>query len=80
MSGPNSLKYARNLAKLGKRVDRSEWVMNPQTVNAVNLPAMNALNFPAAICSRRSSILTGRSVPTTVPRERSLVMNQSQLR
>ena len=28
---------------------RGEWVMNPQLVNAVNLPAMNALNFPAAI-------------------------------
>jgi predicted metalloendopeptidase len=41
--------YQRNLAKLGKPVDRGEWVMNPQLVNAVNLPAMNALNFPAAI-------------------------------
>ncbi len=41
--------YRRNLAKLGSAVDRSEWVMNPQLVNAVNLPAMNALNFPAAI-------------------------------
>ena len=40
--------YRRNLAKLGRPVDRSEWVMNPQLVNAVNLPAMNALNFPAA--------------------------------
>ena len=40
---------ARNLAKLGKPVDRGEWVMNPQLVNAVNLPAMNALNFPAGI-------------------------------
>ena len=39
----------RNLAKLGKPVDRGEWVMNPQLVDAVNLPAMNALNFPAAI-------------------------------
>jgi putative endopeptidase len=39
----------RNLAKLGKPVDRHEWVMSPQTVDAVNLPAMNALNFPAAI-------------------------------
>ena len=37
------------MAKLGKPVDRGEWVMNPQLVNAVNLPAMNALNFPAAI-------------------------------
>ena len=41
--------YRRSLAKLDKPVDRSEWVMTPQTVNAVNLPAMNALNFPAAI-------------------------------
>jgi predicted metalloendopeptidase len=41
--------YQRNLAKLGKPVDRSEWVMTPQLVNAVNLPVMNALNFPAAI-------------------------------
>jgi len=39
----------RNLAKLGRPVDRSEWVMTPQTVNAVNLPAMNAMNFPAAM-------------------------------
>jgi predicted metalloendopeptidase len=39
----------RNLAKLGRPVDRSEWVMTPQTVNAVNLPVMNAMNFPAAI-------------------------------
>jgi putative endopeptidase len=37
------------LARLSKPVDRSEWVMTPQTVNAVNLPAMNAMNFPAAI-------------------------------
>ncbi len=40
--------YRRELAKLGRTVDRSEWVMNAQLVNAVNLPAMNALNFPAA--------------------------------
>ncbi len=39
----------RNLRKLGAPVERGEWVMNPQLVNAVNLPAMNALNFPAAI-------------------------------
>ena len=43
------LDYRRNLAKLGQPVDRSEWCMTPQEVNAVNLPAMNALNFPAAI-------------------------------
>jgi len=41
--------YAADLAKLGQAVDRGEWVMTPQTVNAVNLPMLNALNFPAAI-------------------------------
>ncbi|HEY1612682.1 MAG TPA: M13 family metallopeptidase [Rhizomicrobium sp.] len=41
--------YRRNLAKLHGPVDRGEWVMTPQTVNAVNLPIANALNFPAAI-------------------------------
>ena len=41
--------YRRNVKKLGQPVDRGEWVMNPQLVNAVNLPAMNAMNFPAAI-------------------------------
>ena len=41
--------YRYCVAKLAKPVDRSEWVMNAHLVNAVNLPAMNALNFPAAI-------------------------------
>jgi putative endopeptidase len=41
--------YQATLAKLGKRVDKAEWCMTPQTVNAVNLPLQNALNFPAAI-------------------------------
>jgi len=41
--------YKRSLAKLHEPVDRGEWVMVPQEVNAVNLPLANALNFPAAI-------------------------------
>lgn len=41
--------YRLQLAKLQQPVDRSEWWMTPQTVNAVNLPFQNALNFPAAI-------------------------------
>lgn len=41
--------YHRQLAKLHQPVDRGEWWMTPQTVNAVNLPLQNALNFPAAI-------------------------------
>jgi putative endopeptidase len=40
---------AHQLAKIGKPVDRKEWWMTPQTVNAVNLPLQNSLNFPAAI-------------------------------
>jgi len=41
--------YQREVARLGKPVDRKEWSMTPQTVNAVNLPLQNALSFPAAI-------------------------------
>jgi len=41
--------YHYQLAKLARAVDRAEWVMTPQMVNAVNLPAINALNFPAAM-------------------------------
>jgi endothelin-converting enzyme/putative endopeptidase len=41
--------YHANLARIGKPVNRREWSMTPQTVNAVNLPLQNALNFPAAI-------------------------------
>jgi putative endopeptidase len=40
--------YQRSLRKLGTPVDRTEWVMTPQLVNAVNLPAMNAMNFRGA--------------------------------
>ena len=35
--------------KLQHAPDRGEWWMTPQTVNAVNLPLQNAMNFPAAI-------------------------------
>ena len=41
--------YHHQIAKIGQPVDRGEWWMTPQTVNAVNLPLQNALNFPAAI-------------------------------
>ena len=39
----------RNLAKLGKPVDRTEWLMTPQTVNAYYNPNMNEIVFPASI-------------------------------
>jgi predicted metalloendopeptidase len=41
--------YRHQLDKIGKPLDRAEWWMPPQLVNAVNLPVQNALNFPAAI-------------------------------
>lgn len=41
--------YRHQTAKLGHAPDRREWWMTPQTVNAVNLPLQNAMNFPAAI-------------------------------
>jgi putative endopeptidase len=39
----------RNLAKLGGPIDRTEWFMLPQTVNAYYMPSMNEIVFPAAI-------------------------------
>ena len=41
--------YRHQIAKIGKPMDRSEWWMPPQLVNAINMPVQNALNFPAAI-------------------------------
>jgi putative endopeptidase len=42
-------RYRQQISRLGVSVDKKEWAMEPQTVNAVNLPLQNALNFPAAI-------------------------------
>ncbi|MCI6656077.1 MAG: M13 family metallopeptidase [Bacteroidales bacterium] len=39
----------RNLEKFGKPVDKSEWGMTPQTVNAYYNPTTNEICFPAAI-------------------------------
>ncbi len=39
----------RQLAKIGKPVDRQEWDMSPPTVNAYYDPSMNDINFPAGI-------------------------------
>jgi predicted metalloendopeptidase len=44
-----SFEYQRNIAKLGKPIDRTEWHMTPQTVNAYYNPLMNEIVFPAAI-------------------------------
>ncbi len=39
----------RQLAKIGKPVDRTEWFMTPPTVNAYYNPQMNDINFPAGV-------------------------------
>jgi putative endopeptidase len=41
--------YERELAKLGRPIDRDEWGMTPQTVNAYYSPQKNEIVFPAAI-------------------------------
>ncbi len=41
--------FNRDLARLGGPVDRSEWLLTPQTVNAYYNPVMNEIVFPAAI-------------------------------
>jgi len=41
--------FNRQLAKIGKPVDRGEWLMTPPTVNAYYDPQVNDINFPAGI-------------------------------
>ena len=47
--GANEWYTADNIAKLGKPVDKDEWHMSPQTVNAYYNPTTNEICFPAAI-------------------------------
>ena len=45
----NAFNYQWMLGKIGKPVDRTEWTMSPQTVNAYYNPLQNEIVFPAAI-------------------------------
>src|SRR5688500_10475553 len=45
----NEFNYKWELSKIGKPVDKTEWGMRPQTVNASYNPQQNQLTFPAAI-------------------------------
>jgi len=45
----NEFEYMRNVNKLGKPIDRAEWGMTPQTINAYYNPELNEIVFPAAI-------------------------------
>ncbi|MBF9707842.1 M13 family metallopeptidase [Bifidobacterium dentium] len=49
MHAANLYETGYQLAKVGKAVDKDEWLMNPQTVNAYYEPTMNVIVFPAAI-------------------------------
>jgi putative endopeptidase len=49
MQRSNLFVYEKNLARQGGPVDRSEWGMTPQTVNAYYNPPLNEIVFPAAI-------------------------------
>ncbi|HEY7820266.1 MAG TPA: M13 family metallopeptidase [Vicinamibacteria bacterium] len=45
----NQFEYQRNIDKLGTPIDRTEWQLTPQTVNAYHDPTKNEIVFPAAI-------------------------------
>jgi putative endopeptidase len=45
----NAFEVRRNLDKIGQPIDRDEWGMSPQTINAYYNPVMNEIVFPAAI-------------------------------
>jgi putative endopeptidase len=45
----NEFEFQRELGKIGKPIDRDEWFMTPQTINAYYNPGFNEIVFPAAI-------------------------------
>lgn len=49
VSRANEFLIKRDLNKIGKPIDRSEWGMTPQTINAYYDPSMNNINIPAGI-------------------------------
>ena len=49
VTNASAFESKRQLAKIGKPVDRDEWQMTPPTVNAYYDPQMNDINFPAGV-------------------------------
>ncbi|WP_353205123.1 M13-type metalloendopeptidase [Sphingomonas sp.] len=49
VAAANEFEYLRNLHKLDKPIDRTEWGMTPMTINAYANPVLNEIVFPAAI-------------------------------
>ncbi len=52
VAAANAFETRRQLAKIGSPVDRDEWLMLPQTVNAYYRPGLNEICFPAAILQK----------------------------
>jgi putative endopeptidase len=55
--------FNRQLAKIGKPVDRGEWQMTPPTVNAYYDPQMNDINFPAGVLQPPAFDLNSDAAP-----------------
>ena len=63
--------FNRELGKIGKPIDRDEWFMTPQTINAYYNPGFNEIVFPAAILQYPFFDASGMPRPTTARSARS---------
>ena len=61
----NAFEFHRQLNKIGKPVDKTEWSMTPPTVNAYYNPLENNINFPAGILQPPFYSATARPRPST---------------
>jgi endothelin-converting enzyme/putative endopeptidase len=59
----DQFEFNRQLAKIGKPVDRGEWGMTPPTVNAEYDPQLNDINFPAGVLQPPAFDLTSDAAP-----------------
>lgn len=62
----SEVEHAKSLAKLGAPIDKDEWHMTPQTVNAYYNPTMNEIVFLLPFCNHPSSIWRLTMQSTTV--------------
>src|SRR5579885_2203195 len=77
--------FQREIAKIGRPVDRTEWEMTPPTVNAYYSPLHNEIVFPAGSCSHRFLIrqpmmhsITAASVPSSGTNSRTESMTRGE--
>ena len=59
----DQFEFNRELAKIGKPVDRGEWGMTPPTVNAEYDPQLNDINFPAGVLQPPAFDLSSDAAP-----------------